>query len=333
GCLFLVVVTICAVLLIEQYVQSGPGMLKEGNWQIQKPEKRVARVDGDGLFLSSSDASKSVNIGQAVQSQGHSFVVQLSTDIRSLDVVPGVKPWDRARLVLLQYEGKTARYDVSHVAATLEGTHEWEHYRKAFEIQPWASEFRVTVQLGRCTGSLEIKNIRLYPVVVSKVYTLAQRSVLGAWGIFFVFLLGSFLVKGRYGVQGVLIVCFAGILFGAMIPGDLKTEIYGRVIVQIQLLHGMAGPEGEMIIGKIGHFCLFGILGLVLGVLMPGKSPAYIGANILMLAGGTELVQFFIDGRTPLFVDFLIDLSGGVAGLALVQVFMMGRRLAQVNAD
>jgi len=111
--------------------------------------------------------------------------VQLSADIRSLDVVQGEKPWHRARLVLLQYEGKSARYTVPHVAAVLEGTHEWENHKAVFEIQPWATELTVAAQLVRCTGSLEVKNIRLYPVVESKVYTWAQRLIIGSWGVFF----------------------------------------------------------------------------------------------------------------------------------------------------
>ena len=58
GCLFLGIVTICSVLLIEQYVQSGSGILKKENWQMNTPQKGVARVDGDGLSLSSFDADK-----------------------------------------------------------------------------------------------------------------------------------------------------------------------------------------------------------------------------------------------------------------------------------
>lgn len=44
-------------------------------------------------------------------------------------------------------------------------------------------------------------------------------------------------------------------------------------------------------------------------------------AVIVMLACGTELIQIYIDGRTPLFSDVLIDISGGLLGIALAKLF------------
>jgi len=43
--------------------------------------------------------------------------------------------------------------------------------------------------------------------------------------------------------------------------------------------------------------------------------------NILLLAGGTEIAQFFIDGRSPLFWDFIIDATGGLSGILLAKLF------------
>jgi len=313
--IFLGIITIGSVFLIDPYEQSGLEMLENESWLISKPKKGVALVDGDGLYLSSSDAGKGTSIRQTVKSRGGFFQVRLSADIRSRDVVPGEKSWNKARLLLVQYDGKSARYNVPHMVAGLEGTHDWEHYRGEFHIQPWATEFKVVAQLSRCTGSMEMKNIRLFPVVLSPVYIWAKRIIIGSWGMFFTFLLGSCMVKGRYGVQGIMVISFAAILFGTMIPEELKTAVYGWVMDQIQVLQMLSGDEGEWIIGKAGHFCFFAVFGL--GMLMSGKSLASVGANILMLAVGTELVQFFIEGRTPLVTDFFIDFSGGMAGLVL----------------
>jgi VanZ family protein len=318
---FLCVVTICSVLMLDQYVQCGPGMLNSENWKASNPKKGVTRIDGDGLHLFSSDAKTQVSIKQTVESPGGSFMVQLSAEIRSQDVVAGEKSWHRARLVLVQYEGNSTRDNVPHGAAVLEGTHDWKEYKTMFKIMPWATKFTVAAQLLRCTGSMEAKNIRLYPVVLSPVYTWVQRVIIGSWGMFFAFLLGSCLVKGRYGVQGLMIISFAAILFGTMIPGDLKIQIYGWVMDQLQIFATFSGPHGAKLMGKIGHFCFFAVLGLVLGISMPGIPFGYIGMNILMLACGTELVQFFIEGRTPMVLDFLIDISGGMLGLVMAKLF------------
>jgi VanZ family protein len=43
---------------------------------------------------------------------------------------------------------------------------------------------------------------------------------------------------------------------------------------------------------------------------------------ILLLAGGTEIAQLYIEGRTPLVSDFFIDAGGGVAGMILIRAFV-----------
>ncbi len=68
---------------------------------------------------------------------------------------------------------------------------------------------------------MELKNIRMYPIVLSPVYPWVQGFILGAWGLFFIFLLGSCLEKGKYGIQGILIVSFAAI-FAFLLFWDLR---------------------------------------------------------------------------------------------------------------
>jgi VanZ family protein len=42
--------------------------------------------------------------------------------------------------------------------------------------------------------------------------------------------------------------------------------------------------------------------------------------HIFLLAGGTEMAQFYIDGRSPLFWDFVIDIGGGLSGILLIEL-------------
>ncbi|MCP3945130.1 MAG: hypothetical protein GY710_27130 [Desulfobacteraceae bacterium] len=299
-------------------------MLTNKTWQLDKSENGISKIDGNVLYLFSSDTKKSINMRHPVQSRDR--LVLLSGDIRNRNIIAGKKPWNKARLILIQYEGQTIRYNLPHIAASMEGSHDWKHYQKAFKIMPWTTKFQVVAQLSHCTGSMQIKNIRLYPVVLSQVYMGTQKIIIGSWGIFFVFLLGSCLVKGKYGVQAILIISFTAILFGTMIPGDLKIKLYGWLIDKVWIVDTLSNLEKKIIIGQIGHFCFFSVLGLALGGLMPEISMTHIGINILILAWGTELVQFFIDGRTPMLVDFLIDLSGGIAGLITVKLLCKNRR-------
>ncbi len=45
--------------------------------------------------------------------------------------------------------------------------------------------------------------------------------------------------------------------------------------------------------------------------------------HILIVAAGTELVQFFIDGRSPLFADFFIHTAGSVSGFFLISLIRL----------
>lgn len=77
---------------------------------------------------------------------------------------------------------------------------------------------------------------------------------------------------------------------------------------------------------KAGHFVVFGLLGLSLAGALPASPPGRLFLDIAMLAGATEVLQFFIEDRMPLLGDWLLDLAGGIAGLALMSLWRRSRR-------
>jgi hypothetical protein len=66
-------------------------------------------------------------------------------------------------------------------------------------------------------------------------------------------------------------------------------------------------PAVASYISKAGHFCFFLLFGLALFLLLGRKSGIPVMIHILLLAGATELAQFYIEGRTPLVWDFVIE--------------------------
>ena len=82
---------------------------------------------------------------------------------------------------------------------------------------------------------------------------------------------------------------------------------------------------------KAWHACIFFLLGVALCWMMKKVPLTQLMAIILMMAAGTEIVQLYIDGRTPLVSDFFIDATGGLAGIALVRLFSKDERLAVQN--
>jgi len=59
-------------------------------------------------------------------------------------------------------------------------------------------------------------------------------------------------------------------------------------------------------------------MGISLILVSSGIGRAQLLLIIAMLAGATELLQFFVEGRSPSVFDWVIDMAGAVLGLFLV---------------
>jgi len=155
---FLATVTLVCHTYVDRFEKSGPEMLT-GSWtqQAQKPD--LARVKKNELFLFSSDRNKSVNIRQEIQSFEPGAILMLSADIWFKDVQPGKKPWNRARFLLVQNDGKKDRWDLSHLVASFTGTRGWGSYEKIFAIDASTQTLKVIAQLSQCTGSFQLKHL------------------------------------------------------------------------------------------------------------------------------------------------------------------------------
>ncbi|MEA1969967.1 MAG: VanZ family protein [Thermodesulfobacteriota bacterium] len=79
-------------------------------------------------------------------------------------------------------------------------------------------------------------------------------------------------------------------------------------------------------------FCFFVLFGLVLSMLLNRESCILVYTHILLLAGATELAQFYIDGRSPLILDFVIDAFGGLFGILLMKFFSMSMNTKKLRS-
>lgn len=310
-------ITIGSVFGVEQYLPAGEDLLDHRGWEIINPGNQVAVIGDSYLFLSSQIPDTHVRIEQSLDVPGDDLIVKLSADIRTVDVARGNQAWNTARLLLLQYNAGGQWLQGDHGVISLEGSHGWRNYEKTFKIQPEAAQLKVAAALSRCKGGLNVRNIRLYPVSVSRPYTWTRVVVLGGWGLFFIFFMGAFVAGYGAAMRMSIVLCMAAILFTTMIPGSMKQAIYSQFYTCLGLI-GFAGLENSgASIGRAGHFIFFAAFGGVMGWRMPGVSIRHLGIAVVMLAGGTELAQIYIDGRTPILTDFVVDMCGGVTGLAL----------------
>ncbi|MBU1341546.1 MAG: VanZ family protein [Proteobacteria bacterium] len=317
----LAVVTVACHTYVDRYKKSGPEMLTD-NWKVYAPLNNKAEIKENSLFLVSLDENKSVKIQQEVEVFEQGSILQLSADMKSENILPGKKPWNLARLLLVQNDGQKDRWNFQHQVASLTGTREWDAYSQTFTIGLETKKIRVAAELGRCSGTFQLKNIRLYPVSQTLAYTWVKKSILALWGIFAVFLLGScFLQGGRQLIlQVMLVLAFVAIIVGTTMPADMKLQVSNQIETQFHATSNVLEDQIPWDLSKVGHFCFFAVFGLVLSLLLRQKPVLVVMIHLLLLAGGTELAQFFIDGRTPLFWDFGIDAAGGLLGIILHRV-------------
>ncbi len=235
------------------------------------------------------------------------------------DVQPGKKPWNRARLLLVQNDGKKDRWDLPHLVASLAGTTDWENHVNFFTIHPETDKIRAVAQLSQSMGSFELKNIRLYPVSEAKVFTWVRNGILFSWGAFSLLLIGSCFVMGQKTIlfRVLLVSALIAIVIGTTMPGEMKKQVSNEIKTRIHSETNIVGEGNPWELSKVVHFCFFALFGLILCLMMTKAPAIHVMIILLLLAGGTEMAQFFIDGRSPLFSDFFIDAAGGLFGIIL----------------
>ncbi|MCP4368084.1 MAG: VanZ family protein, partial [Deltaproteobacteria bacterium] len=308
---------------VDRYEKNGPEMLTS-DWKSFAFKEGTAEISNNEFYLSSKNSAGSVQIRQDIPDFQPGDILMLSAEMKYTDVVPGEQPWNLARLLLVQNDGTKNRYDHMHVVASFSGTKGWKRYYNFFTIGGNIKHLKVAAQLSRCTGSFQLKDLKLYPIKQTMIYTWVQRAILFSWGLFAFFLLGTCFGNGHSLItfKILLIISFAAIIIGTTMPQEVRNQISQEVTTQIQktgngIQHGFSISPTSIDPAKLGHFVFFALFGAFLFLLM-GQDPLLgVAFNIVLLAAGTELAQCFIDGRSPLFTDFFIDIAGGGCGLIL----------------
>jgi hypothetical protein len=320
--LFLGVMTVWSAFFVDRFQNNGPEVLSE-NWQILNSVTGTAKHGQNLFYLSSSDVNRSIAFNQNIKLKLNSHYLKLEGYIKCLEVIPGRQKWNSARLLLLQYNHKGERLQTPHEVISISGSRDWKYYGESFVLSPDTSELKVMIKLSNCTGSMWVKNLSLVPVVKTQIYMWTKRVLFSFWWLFFFFLFGLqiALINKAY-PQGILLFFIIIIIvLLATMPGEISIQIKSKIIHQIQIYGYVYKKFFPVDIRGAGHFCLFILLGAAFSFSMLQKQVFPIIAKILLFAGGTELMQLHVDQRTPQFMDFFYDISGGVIGILLFRFF------------
>ena len=312
-------------------------------WKIGDNVTGNVSVDNEVLSLRAKDREKSLNISKRFLPLKPGESVMLRAFARTVDVQKGEISWDCARIVLLQYQNGQPKYNVHHVLVALDGSVEWQGYSKIFHIDEKTEEVKLVVQLNHSTGLFEVRDLFLEKVTNNPVYQVVQTILLTVWLLFLgsLFLSGVQLKPGRRKVSLLMVVLVLVIVAGTTMPGDLKNYIKNDAVADatffitgadspdIVALQSTAEGKNTWIfsvidITKFAHFSLFFLMGtaILFGRYELNLSEVLIRSG--MLACGTELMQLFVEGRSALVGDVLIDMAG--CGSAVLLFWLVVKR-------
>lgn len=319
------------------------------DWKIAGTPTVLTVRDG-ALFIELREPGRSVEIEQPIANMTGPGFVLLEGEIKSAEVVPGAKPWHRARLDFSRYGADGKWLSLPHNVVTLEGSTDWQHYQEVFRLVDGVGRSTVAIQVLSATGKLWVRNLSLHRVVPASSYKAARAFLFLMWATIIILLFGPRVRGGERKLLG-LVTALAVILIviGTMLPASFKTSWQGEIkeLVfaggsNLDANHsgGNGGADnehtehiylvGSIEIGKVGHFVFFGLLGFL--VLVRRREGAILPelAEIAVLATATELMQFFVEGRTPLVADFFTDMAGVSTGVLICLIFLQHRKLLSV---
>lgn len=332
----LLLTTLVCVTCITQYSDISQQLLNNADfssglehWQVQKNGSGKVIIQNEELAMHSSDTKTEVSLHQTITNGfiGKKFRVQ--AQLRSHNIVPGPRPYDRARLLLVQYFGDKADYVLPHQVETLKGTNDWQVGNGVFTISEDCTAVRIVAQIRYCSGDFFIKDLSLYQIEETPLYNKIKWLLRGAWVLFSFLIFVPYLKNQQLAIfsKAFLLVTVTIILVGTTMSAEVKNHLKEQIKDQLMMRNSYESGghpttevytpskwqqfvDSKLDITKIAHFTLFAFLLLLLRRTNPSRPVRLVLLDIFMLACATELSQFFIEHRTPLFTDLLIDMAG-----------------------
>ncbi len=230
---------------------------------------------------------------------------------------------------------------MAHSVTLLAGTNSWKTYTNTFLIDNATEGLKVKIELTRAQGILWARNISLHTAARNPVFQYGKYLFFSLGGILVAMVfLPYFKVTSKLFCKGMALALLIAILTGTLLPGKEKVtllketnKLYYLVVNTFkqpsskskEILKSptknyktsTSGQERSHDLTKVAHFVLFCFFTFVLCLISSPTKPLTLLFNIFLLATTTEMLQFFIEGRSPLFMDIGIDMAGAISGLLL----------------
>jgi hypothetical protein len=331
---FAALLTVIANMLIGKYQDDSQQLLFNpifsedlNGWQIRGEKGLEVIAENGTVTLENQDKERSIEVFQELTVPEGGGRFRFTADLRLANVIAGEKSWNKARLVFVQYIDGKPDYALRHVVSSLAGTRGWGKYSDVFRIATNCHTLKVGVQLSQSSGKLSMRNPVVFRVKDNPLYVLTKWLAMSLWLVFYLCLFQSY----WHGVTKKLVRMFLGLtvvvlIVGVTLPGWVKNDLRRDVIREIKFcvvpieqvvvkMHVVdVSSLKKMLkvdIAHLAHFLLFSFLAFLLILGNPKSSVLLVLTYLALIACSTELMQFYIEERSPLVQDFMIDMAGG----------------------
>ncbi|MGI9507761.1 MAG: VanZ family protein [Geminicoccaceae bacterium] len=321
--ILLVALTAATFLLLPRHDVVGDPLIAEPGFEPGLTDwQRAGLVTQDSddpgrVVLESIDPGARTHLIRDIVLPPGKTMMILRAQVQGHDVVPGPKPWDTARIYLVQIDANgEPDWSDDHNLFTLSGTTDVRNYRRVFSIPDGVEKARLAIEMKKATGRFTVNGLELTVVEYRMTFLIAVGFLLAAWSILVLYI-GSKTFSGIESkrIKHALGVVCALSLIALMLPGGLHRA--GAVSLSAWL------GIGEIGIDAIGHAIMFTVLALLVRLGRP-SDPLWLHVGVwLLIAIASEFLQLFTIGRDPSLDDLWVDGFGILLGLTLAEI--MGR--------
>lgn len=315
------------------------------NWVVFGPESSITLDASGGIILFSDDPQQNIRLSQNVFNIEGGSLLEFTGEIKTIDVIPKDHnvSWQRARLHMSNFNNQGKWLSGANVIVALKGDTSWKKYSKILKVNPEAVQVRLSAQLLHCTGTFMIKSLSLHRAIEKPIYPYLKATFLILLTLCFFWLFVPYIFNSRRKILKILVMLvLIMILIGVLFPKkvffknviaesdvynqELKAQPLSQVKKMTPVEHRIRKFLNLLPLPKVGHFILFLFLSFCMTAIAIKKYKKNLIMDIICFAGITELMQVFIEGRTPLLMDFFLDIAGGGLGILVFFVLQPTRK-------
>jgi hypothetical protein len=143
--------------------------------------------------------------------------------VKILGIEGGQRPWEKGRVVLLQFVNGKAVYTSPFVLAALQGTQAWKKFRLITSILPATTDIRLIMQLNNCAGELQVRELSLHRIEENQLYNSIRWVVIGTWSVFILgFFIPGIVVREEKRWSVLVVLVIGTIILGTTVPASVK---------------------------------------------------------------------------------------------------------------